>query len=115
MKQVSEVHHSASEHSIKITRETVTVKASLNGCKQNVVMDTGAGPSLIDYGSLEHINLQHKIRKLRDDDDGIINASGHEMDILGVVDILVGMLLLLLLLLLWQLLPDLESSKIRVW
>ena len=91
LKQVSEIHHASSEHSAKNTRETVTVKASLNGCKQNVVMDTGAGPSLIDYGSLEHINLQHKIRKLRDDDDGIINASGHEMDIVGVVDILVGM------------------------
>ena len=71
----------------KSTRETVTVKASLNGCKLNVVMDTGAGVSLIDYGSLEHIGLHHKIRMLKNESNGLINASGNEMDILGIVDI----------------------------
>ena len=59
----------------------------MNGCKLNAVMDTGAGVSVIDYGSLEHIGLHNKIRMRKDDDNGLINASGNEMDIVGVVDI----------------------------
>ena len=62
----------------------------MNGRNLNVVMDTGAGVSLIDYGSLEYIGLHNKI-KSRKNDDGIINASGNEMDIVGVVDIPVAM------------------------
>ena len=55
------------------------------------MMDTGAGNSLIDYGSLEHIGLHDKIRKIDESYDGLINASGNEMDIVGVVDIPVVM------------------------
>ena len=88
--QSNEVN-TASEHSAKSTRQTVTVKASMNGHKVNTMMDTGAGNSLIDYGSLEHIGLHDKIRKIDDSDDGLINASGNEMDIVGVVDIPVVM------------------------
>ena len=50
----------------------------------NVVMDSGAGCCVIDYGSLENIGMQKDIRKF---DSCLLNASGHGMDILGVVNI----------------------------
>ena len=59
----------------------------MNGSEMNTVLDTGAGPSLIDLGTLKHIGLQDKIKKRRVDDDDLVNASGHGMDIIGVVDI----------------------------
>ena len=64
-----------SEHSAKNTRNAVTVSASMNGRQLNVMLDTGAGPSLIDYGSLEYIGMQEKIRKRTIDDNDILNAS----------------------------------------
>ena len=79
-----------SENDANATRKTVTVKASLNGHKTNTTMDTGAGHSLIDYGSLEHVGLHNKIKKLQEG-DVLINASGKEMDIVGTVDIPVTM------------------------
>ena len=54
-------------------------------------MDTGAGCSVIDYGSLEHIGLENEIKALDEDADGLINASRDDMDIVGVVDIPVVM------------------------
>ena len=53
-------------------------------------MDTGAGCSVIDHKSLEHTGLQDKIQMRKNDDDIIINASGNEMDIIGVINIPVG-------------------------
>ena len=66
------------------TKETVTIKASLNGRNLNVAMDTGAGCCVIDYKSLEYVGLHGKIQKC---DNHLINASGKEMDIIGVVGI----------------------------
>ena len=54
-------------------------------------MDTGAGVSLIDYNSLKHIGLHNNIKSRKSGDNGIINASGNEMDIVGIVDIPVVM------------------------
>ena len=79
------------DNSARSTRKTVTVSASLNKCKINATMDTGAGCSVIDYGSLEHIGLENEIKALDEDADGLINASGDDMDIVGVVDIPVVM------------------------
>ena len=59
----------------------------MNGRATNTVLDTGAGVSLIDLGSLEFIGLQDKIKERRKDDEGLINASGRAMDIIGTVDI----------------------------
>ena len=63
------------------------MKTSLNGHETNSLLDTGSGVSLIDFGSLEHIGLEKEIKKMREDGNGFINASGNEMDIVGVVDI----------------------------
>ena len=52
-----------------------------------MVLDTGAGVSLIDLGSLEFIGLQDKIEDRREDDEDLVNASGRAMDIVGVVNI----------------------------
>ena len=51
----------------------------MNNKNVNVILDTGVGCSIIDYGSLEYIGMQHAVKKF--------NASGNEMDIIGVVDI----------------------------
>ena len=59
----------------------------MNNRSTNCVLDTGAGVSLIDLGSLEFVGLQDKIKERRKDDEGLINASGGEMDIVGVVSI----------------------------
>ena len=50
----------------------------------NATLDTGAGPSVIDIGSLEHIGLADKIKEA---ERGLINASGDSMKVLGVVNI----------------------------
>ena len=50
----------------------------------NATLDTGAGPSVIDIGSLEHIGLVDEIKTA---DRGLINASGDSMNVLGVVKI----------------------------
>ena len=47
-------------------------------------MDTGAGCSVIDYQSLEYVGLHEKIRKC---ESRLINASGKEMDIIGIVEV----------------------------
>ena len=75
------------DNSARSTRKTVTVSASFNNCNLNATMDTGAGCSVIDYGSLEHVGLEKEIKAQDDDADELINASGDEMDIVGVVDI----------------------------
>ena len=50
----------------------------------NVTLDTGAGCSKIDFGSLEYIGIQHAIKQFG---SRLINASRNEMDIIGIVDI----------------------------
>ena len=59
----------------------------MNGRSTNCVLDTGAGVSLTDLGSLEFLGLQDEIKERRKNDEGLINASGCEMDIIGVVNI----------------------------
>ena len=88
---VPDLVSTSDEHSAKNTRNAVTVSASMNGRQLNVMLDTGAGPSLIDYGSLEYIGMQEKIRLRSSDGNDILNVSGDEMDIVGVVDIPVVM------------------------
>ena len=56
----------------------------MNNKNVNVTLDTGAGCSIIDHGSLEYIGMQNAVKKF---DSRLINASGNEMDIIGVVDI----------------------------
>ena len=50
----------------------------------NATLDTGAGPSVIDIGTCEHIGLDDKIRHPT---NGLFNASGDPMEVLGVVNI----------------------------
>ena len=48
------------------------------------MMDSGAGCSVIDIGTLENIGLVENITPC---DDHLVNASGEKMDIAGVVKI----------------------------
>ena len=47
----------------------------------NAMMDSGAGCSVIDIGTLENIGLVENITSC---DDHLVNASGDEMDIAGL-------------------------------
>ena len=60
------------------------MKVKLNATDINAALDTGAGRSVIDIGSLEHIGLAGAISTTN---DGLVNASGDAMQVLGVVDI----------------------------
>ena len=50
----------------------------------HAVLDSGAGCSIVDLGSLERIGMQHYIKR---GNNVLINASGYQMDILGIVKI----------------------------
>lgn len=58
------------------------VKVRLQNEDVNAVLDTGAGCSVIDIGSLEHVGLVDEILKTK---DGLVNASGDEMEVLGMI------------------------------
>ena len=60
------------------------VNMKLNNTNVNGTMDTGAGPSVIDFGTLEHIGLAGDMKK---PEGGLVNASGDGMEVLGLVDI----------------------------
>ena len=66
------------------TDECVAVKVELEKKTVNATMDSGAGPSVIDMGTLELLGLQNKITPCT---ENLVNASGHDMDIAGVVGI----------------------------
>lgn len=65
------------------------VRVKLQNKDVNAVIDTGAGRSVIDIGSLEHIGLVDGVQKTK---DGLVNASGDEMNVLGMVKIDVKLL-----------------------
>ena len=50
-------------------------------------MDSGAGASVIDHKTLAYVGLDKQIKSQNANDQPLINASGKEMDILGVVDV----------------------------
>ena len=64
--------------------DSATVKMKLNNFRTNALLDSGARWSVIDVGSLSALGLENNIKNT---DKCLFNASGHEMDILGVVDI----------------------------
>ena len=63
---------------------SATVKVKMQDKSVNATMDTGAGPSVIDAGSLEYLGLADSVRK---PNGGLLNASGEAMEVSGVVDI----------------------------
>ena len=65
-------------------QETVTVKVKMENKTVNAVLDSGAGCSIIDVGSLETIGLKDNINVCS---SCLINASGDKMNIVGVVNI----------------------------
>ena len=50
-------------------------------------MDSGAGVSVMDHKTVMYVGLDKQIRRRGGRDQPLINASGKEMDILGVVDV----------------------------
>ena len=66
---------------------SAVVNLKLNNKGVNVVFDTGAGRSVIDVGSLEHLGLANTLKKPK---TVLVNASGDTMEVIGVVDIIVN-------------------------
>ena len=50
-------------------------------------MGSGAGVSVMDHKTVMYVGLDKQIRRRGGRDQPLINASGNEMDILGVVDV----------------------------
>ena len=61
---------------------TVILKAELNGQLTNMLLDSGAGVSIIDERSLNRLKGLAAISNL---DENLIDASGNKMDIVGKV------------------------------
>ena len=68
----------------EVVRHAATVKLRLNDHTTNVLLDSGALKSVIDYGSLKAVGMGDKIRNTK---VKLLNASGGKMDIIGEVDI----------------------------
>ena len=64
------------------TDECVALKVRLEGKNVNALLDSGAGPSVIDMGTLEILGLCGTVSEC---EDNLVNASGDSMDIAGVV------------------------------
>ena len=64
------------------TDECVALKVKLGEKLVNATLDSGAGPSVIDMGIVEILGLQHQITTC---EENLVNASGDQMDIAGVV------------------------------
>ena len=64
------------------TEETVTLQIRLGDKSVNAILDSGAGCSIIDIGSLEEIGSENKVSPCN---GRFVNASGILMDIAGVV------------------------------
>lgn len=66
---------------------TAVVKARLQDKCTNVLLDTGAGRSLVDMGTVEEIGLSSHIKPFPPTRTNLTNASGDVMDMAGVVSI----------------------------
>ena len=75
--------------STRDSRETAVVKARLQNKSSNVLLDTGAGRSVIDLGTVDEIGLSTHIKPLSPHRTELTNASGDVMDMVGVVNVLV--------------------------
>ena len=71
----------ASDHKKPLS---VTVKAIIEETRTNVILDTGAGVSVIDLGTLERLKSGNEVNK-RSGVPECRDASGNKMDILGTV------------------------------
>ena len=63
---------------------SVVLKGEINDIETNVLLDTGAGLSIIDIGTLERMNLVHQIAKTHKPPD-CVDASGNGMAITGTI------------------------------
>ena len=69
------------------TAGTAVVKARLQDKGTNVLLDTGAGRSVVDIGTVQEIGLSTHIKPFPPTRTALSNASGVEMDMAGVVSI----------------------------
>ena len=69
------------------TDESVVLKVKMGGKVVNAILDSGAGCSVIDLGTLKEIGFEKHVVPT---DCHLVNASGVKMDIAGVVHLTVG-------------------------
>ena len=66
---------------------TAVVKACLQKKSTNVLLDTGAGRSVVDRGTADDLGVSDQIKPFPPTRTDLTNASGDVMDMLGVVRI----------------------------
>ena len=66
---------------------SIVTKTKFNNKVANSMLDSGAGPSVMDLGTYESLGISSKITKMKDDDDVLRDASDNPMDILGTANV----------------------------
>ena len=57
----------------------------MNNRDTNIILDTGAGASVIDLGTVEHLNLQSRVKSSDCNTTNCYDASGNQMNIIGTI------------------------------
>ena len=66
---------------------SIVTKTKFNNKVANSMLDSGAGPSVMDLRTFESLGISSKITKMKDDDDVLRDASDNPMDILGTANV----------------------------
>ena len=62
------------------------MKAEIEGVKTNVMLDTGAGVSIVDIGTFKHLKLANRIIRKRSNKPVCFDASGNQMNIISTIE-----------------------------
>ena len=75
-----------------LRRFSAVVKTRINGSNSHSLIDSGAGKSLIDLGTYEHLKLLKTVITPLSPNEQLTDASDNEMDILGKASVRVEVL-----------------------
>ena len=63
---------------------SIITKTKFNDQVANAILDSGAGPSVMDLGTFESLGISSEIKQLTECKDVLRDASDNQMDILGI-------------------------------
>ena len=66
---------------------SVVVRGKMNDLDTNLMLDTGAGVSIIDRGTLERMGLKSQIMYKSNHLSDCFDASGNQMEIIGTIEL----------------------------
>ena len=81
-KSVNETDNGQNEETFSIITKT-----KFNNQVANAILDSGAGPSVMDLGTFESLGISSEIKQLTECKDVLRDASDNQMNILGIAKI----------------------------